>query len=89
VTIGWAIFEDLSGVQILYTVLCLALVGVAVVRSWRSATNVIAKNRGWTRAWRIGVSISALSIGGWSLPLGAIYAISTYKVPARARSATS
>jgi hypothetical protein len=56
----------------------------AVVHSWRSAERVVRKNRAWTRAWRILVAVGvSLTIYGLTFPLGAIYALRSYKVPSR------
>jgi len=77
-----------SGLHVTYLVLSALVALVAVVTAWKSAERVIPENRGWTRAWRIGVVALAAGPSGWLVPVGAIYTLVRYrKRPARAVSA--
>jgi hypothetical protein len=50
----------------------------AVATAWKSADNVIAENRVWTRAWRIFITFLAAGPSGWLVPIGAVYVIARY-----------
>jgi hypothetical protein len=66
----WLIAENL---------VCVAIVVVAAIQAWRSSERVVAENRARTRIWRLFVTIAVgISINGFLLPLGAVYALLAY-----------
>jgi hypothetical protein len=50
----------------------------AVATAWKSADRVIPTNRGWTRAWRILVTVLAFGPAGWLVPVGALYIVARH-----------
>jgi hypothetical protein len=85
VTIGWLNQLAVSSTwSAALNAVALGVTMFAAVHSWRSANNVVRQNRPWTRAWRLGlVLFLGLTINGVIVPLGAVYALAVYKVPAR------
>jgi hypothetical protein len=65
----------------LITALSVALWIAAVITAWKSADGVVAKNRAWTRAWRIGLTFIGVSIDGVALAFGAVYVLVKYRKP--------
>lgn len=64
--------------HVTYLAAVVAVVALAIATAWRFGASVVPKNRAWTRAWLILLSMLAAGPSGWLVPFGAVYVIARY-----------